>query len=231
VWTCPLSRYDASAEALQLLLCSEERTRLERFAFERDRRRFALSHGLLRLILSGYVGEAPEKLLFDIAPRGKPSLVLRKRSGPDLRFSLSHSGGMALVAVACGREVGVDVEEIRADVHDLELAKRFFAPAEAQVIAEATGDFRRRLFYRYWTAKEAFLKGRGGGISDGLDRFEILWQTDGGLGRIRCIGSDAIDPRWLVQELKFEEALMGAVAVEGDGWQLQQCRLPSFSFS
>jgi 4'-phosphopantetheinyl transferase len=230
VWTCLLSHYESYAKELDRLLSREERTRLERFAFERDRRRFALSHGFLRLILSSYAGEAPERLQFDQSPRGKPCLV-QQRSGVDLRFSLSHSGAIALIAVTSARELGVDVEEMRADVHDVELAQRFFAPGESRLIAEATGERRRAMFYRYWTAKEAFLKGRGGGLSDGLDRFEVLWEPDLRSARVKLVDSGTIDPQWQVRELIVANGAIGAVAVEGDRWRLEQHGLPSDSSS
>ena len=48
----------------------------------------------------------------------------------DLRFNLSHSKGLVLYAVASGREVGVDVEQIRFVADFERITEQYFSLAE-----------------------------------------------------------------------------------------------------
>lgn len=128
VWFCPLSRYETQADRFRELLSAEEAARERRFAFPRDRRRFLLSHGLLRVILGAYAGRDPKALQFQMGAYGKPFLLDEVGTAAALRFSLSHSGDHATIAVAWVREVGVDIESSREGLNELELAQRFFLP-------------------------------------------------------------------------------------------------------
>lgn len=221
VWFCELSRYADCQVSFAAQLSDDERTRGARFAFERDRQRFILSHGLLRLLLSRYTHMEAGQIQFATGPHGKPAVTGPSVASGGIRFSLSHSGEYALVAVARGREVGVDVEVRKAERECLKLAARFFAPAESQTIASLHGDAQQRLFYRFWTAKEAYLKGRGVGLSLGLDRFEIVFDAQAPDARVRLTDSGTFDRTWQIQLLSLPNHLAGAVAVEGSDWKLQ----------
>lgn len=222
VWFCDLLRYAADRDTLAAFLSVDEQARAARFAFERDRQRFMLSHGLLRLILARYLGTAAGQIQFVTGAHGKPAVNDPSGASPSLEFSLSHSGDYALVALATGRAVGVDVELFKPEVEALKLAQRFFSPEESQAIARLQGEAQQRLFYRYWTAKEAYLKGRGVGLSLGLDRFEILFDGPSSAARVRWTDSGAFDSGWLVQSLPVSDHLAGALAVEGEGGHLRR---------
>ena len=99
-----------------------------RFHFERDRERFIAARGLLRLILARYLGASPCGLRFSTGPHGKPELAAPASA---LRFNLSHSDDLMLLAVTHGREVGVDLEFMRDDVPFETLADYYFEPEEA----------------------------------------------------------------------------------------------------
>lgn len=219
VWSCDLSRLERERATFAAFLSIEEQSRAARFAFERDRQRFILSHGLLRVILSRYVAEEPGQIQFDIGPHGKPALRHRSDTTLGVAFSLSHSGQYAAIAVANGRAVGVDVEICRLDIDSHKLAQRFFASGESQRIALAHGHEQPQTFYRYWTAKEAYLKGRGIGLSLGLDRFELLFDEQWVWAQVRSTESGTLDKDWLVQSLQIADHVTGALAVEGEDWQ------------
>lgn len=215
VWFCELSRHVECQTAFVAELSDEERARAARFAFERDRQRFILSHGLLRRVLSRYMPITAQAIQFGTGEHGKPTLSGPAGPSDDLRFSLSHSAEYALIAVARGREVGVDVEVRKANLDCLKLAERFFAPAEAQAMATLHGDAQQRLFYRLWTAKEAYLKGRGVGLSFGLERFEIVFEGESSAARVRLRDSGTVDQTWQIRSLSLPDHLAGAVAVAG----------------
>jgi 4'-phosphopantetheinyl transferase len=169
VWLVPV----AHAPEPIAILDGEERERAGRFRVDAARRRFVVSHGALRLVLSRLTGLAPESLRFTrrcghcgSTDHGKPHLS--ENSGLD--FSLSHSGGFALIAVARGRRVGADLERVRGRTDVVAIARRAFPPAErVEIESRSTDDERRAAFFRCWTRKEAYLKARGVGLAGGLD--------------------------------------------------------------
>src|SRR6059058_2243518 len=97
-------------EALTL----DDRARADRFRFESDRRRFCVARASLRLILGRYLKSKPGRLQIELGEFGKPYFVDAKAT-QGLRFNLSHSNELALMAISRDREVGVDVEYMRAD--------------------------------------------------------------------------------------------------------------------
>jgi phosphopantetheinyl transferase len=116
----------------------------------------------LRQILGAYLDEDPDAVALTIGEGGKPALV----DGSPLSFNLSHSGGLALVAVAPGGvEVGVDVERLRPRRDLVRLAARWLPEADATAVAAAPDTDRERAFYAAWTRHEARTKCTGAGLS------------------------------------------------------------------
>jgi 4'-phosphopantetheinyl transferase len=134
-----------------------EAERAARFSFDHLGRRYLRSHAALRAILRKYTGMP---LDFATAEHGKPYLP----AAPQLQFNLSHSHEMALVAVAQGFEVGVDVEWFRPLPQCMAIAERFFPPLEAAALADLALAEREQEFFRRWTGIEAKLKARGVGL-------------------------------------------------------------------
>lgn len=229
VWFCDLLQYADDQGVLAALLSGDEQARAVRFAFDRDRQRYILSHALLRLVLSRYTRKGAAQIRFSTGQHGKPAISGPGAVSDDIQFSLSHSGPYALVAVGRGRAVGADVEVLKADVDALKLAQRFFAPGESALMAKRDGEARRHLFYRFWTAKEAYLKGKGVGLSLGLDRFEVLFDGDSSPARVRWTNSGTLDSDWHIRSLALLDHLAGAVAVEGEEWDLHQFESTAFS--
>lgn len=142
--------------------------------------------------LAGHVGLAAASLVIDTGLHGKPFL-----RGLDWRFNLSHSHGIRLLAVAWGREVGVDVERIRPLRRRAALLARCFSPDEQARLASAPD----RELLRHWAAKEALVKAIGRGIAYGLSRIGIARADDGALSIARCDGPAGPAWRWHLTEL------------------------------
>lgn len=153
---------------LEALLSHSERERAARFHFERDRRRYTVSRGLLRILLGSLVQRKPASLVIEVGAHGKPSLP----SGPS--FNISHSGARWLCGYARDGRIGVDVEEHRT-LHDLDaLALDTFHPDEAAaVLAYPSGADRVGAFFRVWSRKESFIKALGLGLAYPLDGFVV----------------------------------------------------------
>ena len=153
-------------------LSSDEHARAEKFRRSEDRMSFALTRGILRCVLSRYIDTAPEKIHFEYTSFGRPCLCANLAK-PMLNFNVSHSNRWALFVLGENREIGIDVEYIRAELDIVGISRRFFSPHETHLIASAPEDERQRLFYEIWVRKEAYVKAMGKGLSIPLSRFTV----------------------------------------------------------
>ncbi|MDB5643085.1 MAG: vbsP [Hyphomicrobiales bacterium] len=165
------TRIDARGwDALLACLPDDELARAGRFRFERDRQVYIAGHALVRDMLSRQAGGARRDWRFTLGAHGKPAPVL-PADAPDLRINLSHTLGVAVVALAWGADVGVDVEWM-SRTNDLDrIAHRFFAPDECRQFDAAAPEARRELFFAFWTLKEAYIKATGLGLAMPLADF------------------------------------------------------------
>jgi 4'-phosphopantetheinyl transferase len=170
VWAIPLNADGERLRSFETLLSADERRRAAAFRIAALGPRFVAAHGALRMVLAQYIGERPEKIEFGSEHRGKPSLA-GMHSEARLKFNLSHSADLALVAVVNDCEVGVDVEQVREVKELAALAERYFHPSEVADVMSAMN--RSAAFFRHWTAKEAVLKAFGSGITERLDHFQV----------------------------------------------------------
>jgi 4'-phosphopantetheinyl transferase len=225
VWRAALARPPAEVEALKALLSEDELRRAGRFHFERDRSAFVVARATLREILSLYVGLPPRLLRFSYNAFGKPELT-GVAGETRLRFNLSHSGGLALYAVAAGREVGVDVEAMREGVACEELAVNYFSRREAAVLHALPEGERRRAFFECWARKEAYIKARGKGLSLPLDSFDVSLAPGEPAALLATREDEHGASSWSLRELDAGAGYAAAVAAEGVGWRLRCWRWP-----
>ncbi len=178
VWCSSLDaiRDPALVDSYRSLLSLEEAERHSRFLREEDRNQFLLSRALVRDVLSQYVGMQPSALVFTQNEFGKPSLT--SSADRPITFSLSHTRGLSVCAVALERPIGVDVESLQRTSCHPDIARRFFASSEADFLDRFDGDRKRTEFLRLWTLKEAFVKARGKGLSIPLDSFAMALSSD-----------------------------------------------------
>lgn len=227
VWRGRLDRPQPELTRWWALLSNDERQRANRYHFERDRRRFIVGRGLLRLLLSRYLYLPPEQIELAYNAYGKPEIAPRSNQTP-LSFNLSHSQDLALFAIADGRPVGVDLEYMRADLADEQIAARFFAPAEVEALRAQPEGQRVAAFFRCWTRKEAFIKARGEGLSLPLDQFEVSLDPD--TAALLRTADPAEAERWRLEPLAPAPDYAAAIAVEGRHWQLRCWELPGSEF-
>jgi 4'-phosphopantetheinyl transferase len=168
LWSSPVDACPELEEAQQTL-SPEERTRAGRFHFEQDRVRFVARRAFLRSVLASYVGIEPGKIRLRTSRFGRPELD--PHCG--IFFNASHSEGLAIVAVAVGRPVGVDIERIRPIADALEMADRFFTRTEVELLRSTPEACRAEVFLTIWTRKESYAKAMGVGLSMPFDRFDV----------------------------------------------------------
>jgi 4'-phosphopantetheinyl transferase len=162
-------------------LCVDERRRMARFRRASDARRWGLARGVTRKVLASYIGVPTSEVVFHLGESGKPTL---EGVGDGLHFNVSHCGPMALLAVARGYEVGVDVERIREGLHEGAIAQRVLGDEAGRLAMIASPEDRTRAFFRSWVRHEAVVKCRGVGLLDlaGEEPIDDLWIEDIDLG-------------------------------------------------
>ncbi len=198
-------------EALTL----EDRARADRFRFDSDRRRFCVARASLRLILARYVKAKPARLQIEPGEYGKPFFADAK-STQGLRFNLTHSKELALIAVSRDREVGVDVEYMRSDFVTDEVAAHFFSASEAEEFRAVPRELRTQSFFNCWTRKEAYIKARGEGLYCPLDRFDVSVAAGTRAALLNSrVAPNEVD-RWRLEELKPAKGYAATLAVEGE---------------
>jgi 4'-phosphopantetheinyl transferase len=220
VWAFELEASVACLDQCRQTLCSAEQARAARFVHARSRDDFVVAHGVLRRLLGRYTGTAARDLRFSSAPNGKPALD-PSSSDAGISFNMTHSHGRALIAISDGREIGIDLEKVKSHVKALAIAQRYFARAERVAIESAPPPLQAQVFFRYWVAKEALLKGQGIGLRFPIDEFEVQFDAENSIARVCAGESSRLSADWKVHMLPFEADWAGAVAVRGADWTLR----------
>lgn len=198
-----LARLDlprAEASAAWLLLGEAERRHALRLGV--GAARWVAARAALRRALGRALGVAPERIAFSTGRDGKPRLAAGP--GDDVRFSLSHSGRFALVALRLAHEVGVDLEEVRDGVDGAAIVRDQFTAAERDEAGRLAAGDPRAGFFRAWARREALAKAAGRGLVS------------------------PVDPRvaacFRVRELPGIPGYAAAIASEGDDWTVRFVR-------
>ena len=148
------------------MLSPDEQMRRQSFRRPLSAHNFLLQRILLRQALAQYVGSEPHQLEFAAGPLGKPILMHPVSKG--LCFSLSHVGALAVLAIARGHGLGVDVEAwTRADAA-MRISAHFFSHAERAQLGRSDAASYDAL--KLWALKESAVKAIGGTIWDGLSK-------------------------------------------------------------
>jgi 4'-phosphopantetheinyl transferase len=219
VWRVSLAQTESCLQSLQQTLSTDERAKADRFRFPKDRSQFIVSRGALRAILSRYLNISSHILRFDYNPYGKPSLIVAQ-GGNTLRFNLSHSRGMALIAITKNRDIGVDIEGINPNFSCLEIAEKFFSPLENSVLRSLPEHLQPTAFFTCWTRKEAYIKAVGKGLSIPLNQFDVSLAPGEPAALLNVEGNPEEASKWSLIELFPSSDMVAAVAVAGDCWKL-----------
>jgi 4'-phosphopantetheinyl transferase len=215
----PLDVPEQRLAALRATFSGRDAARYTSFAHEEHRVRWGAARGTLREVLGSALGVLPAQVSFRYGGHGKPEVP-----GSALRFNISHSGGLALIALA-QVEVGVDVELPRPRRTD-GIARRFYAPAEVErLFAVEDEAARRELFFRLWTCKEAFLKATGEGLSRSTRSYQIDLD-EAGARLAWATGIPDAAQRYSVHPLEPGDPYRAALVAEGQGLGLRRYRWP-----
>ena len=211
VWTARLVDDPLTTADLLRLLDQAERTRAAQLSFEHDRVRFIQAHGVVRQILAGYSDADAATLTLARNRHGKPYLVPRA-NGPNLQFSVSHSGNCCMLAVRLDHSIGLDVEKVRDLPQAMDIAQSYFTPAESRGLAALLGTARRDAFFVLWTHKEAMVKGLGIGLAANFGRVEFDLDPVGRPRLVAWDGDRSVAQRWSIVRLDPAPGYVAAMA-------------------
>ena len=207
LWFLPLDLSVEERQALTESLDGEERMRWSRLRTGGDR--WAVAHGARRHVLAAYLDQPPAQLRFERGPLGKPWLL----GSMGLRFNSSSRGGLALLAVANGLELGVDLEREDTAADPDVVAREFLSDLDRAAIAAAPVLERRRAFARAWSRHEALRKLHGVGLGDPLPPRTgsapwVVRNVNAPAGHAAAVA--APDTGWRVRVREFSELLQRA---------------------
>jgi 4'-phosphopantetheinyl transferase len=193
-------------------LSHDEEARAAAMAEPREAEAWRTARIALRLQLESIVGEDLRRIPFKAGPGGKPQLARRHGA---LDFSLSHSGGHVLIAIADPGPVGVDLERLRPLAIAADRREAILAAAAATVPGPRRDeDLADADFLQAWVRLEALAKARGSGIG-------LLLRHLGLTGHRRRRGATAAgqaaaallrDDGLMVQDLALPAGLFAAVS-------------------
>jgi 4'-phosphopantetheinyl transferase len=208
IWTMPTHAAEPVVAELERVLSKDELERASRFRFPHLTGAYVITHGVLRLLLARYLDHDPAGISFEYGVRGKPAVSKNRQ----LDFNLTHSEGLAAVAVTAECALGLDLEHLRPIPDIEEIAGRYFCPEEAAEILSLAPGEREQAFFRCWTRKEAYVKAVGDGLFCPLDSFQVTTQADKP-ARIVHIARDRVAAgRWTLHDLSLAPDYIAALA-------------------
>ncbi len=215
LWSVDLDDVATRPEVLQVV-SPADREMSGRLSTEILRRRFIARRAATRHILGASSGLPPAELQIvrrcwycGARDHGRPEVV-----GTPIEFSVSSSGGRAVVAIADTR-VGVDIEidDARGSLAP-ELPRTVLAPQEWALLESLPDADRARTFLQMWVAKEAVLKADGRGLSVDPRLVDTSAIITGGVGYL-CLDGTTWTVQSVVPAVAAARRVHGAVAELG----------------
>ena len=224
VWAWNLDR--SPLESDWQILSEAELVRARRFVFPQDRDRYVRAHSAMRRLLSHYSGKPPGQITLDSNSYGKPQMECDPGTHP-IQFNLTHSAGLAALAISLGYPLGIDIERIRPI--DSDVAAHHFSPHELVILNRLPAPMWLPGFYRCWTSKEALLKGEGMGLNLPLDGFDVEVHPLRPASLIAVAPQTNISLAWSLVELQPADHFVGTLAVHDPAKTFQRTSLQCFS--
>ena len=223
VWHTSAGQWKNNLNELDSVLSQEEISRKGKLISQNRQEDYIISRGVLRSILAQYLEVAAENVPLKTYPNGKPYLP-----GSNLNFNLSHSEGLFLYGFVLDVPIGVDLQQVYPISNINTIIKNYFSPYEQQILATEKKTRLKDLFFRIWTAKEAYLKGTGEGFQRPANSFSICNKTNGLLNfELREDTTAPNNVGWNIRELHLAGDYKAAVAAKG---QIIHIQCQAFTF-
>ncbi len=219
VWCIALRASTDEMTYYQSLLSQDEKERADRFYFERDRNRYIVGRGVLRTLLGSYLGIEAHKIRIIYGPHGKPMLQ-EMFHNKHFQFNLSNSNDWAVMVFGWDTPLGIDLEHMRPFDEADDFARHYYSMRETALLNSLSGDQKWDAFFKFWTAKESFLKAKGSGLTFPLNQVEISLGS-GNDARIASINGDLQQAaKWRLETFNPIAGYQAAIAVEKNQGQI-----------
>lgn len=211
IWQISLAVSEDTSQRYFSCLSETEKARANRFRFADDKRRFVVARGTLRHLLAQQLKQTPQAVNFCYGEFGKPGIESTQNSATQsLQFNISHSGEVALCALARQRAVGIDIEKIKPMQRlDSMMARCLVAKEQARVEQENTAN-QTRAFLQHWTCKEAYLKAIGLGLTQSMKSVEVSFNPP----QLVTVPNDCSEG-WQLHTVAVPNGYAGALVVAG----------------
>jgi len=211
IWRVPLDTPGIKLTDLWNFLDDEERNRVQKFHFVQDQNRFVVRHGILRMILSTYLSIQPNQICYGYGVNGKP--YIQNSNESDLQFNLTHSKNLAMVALTCKHQIGIDIEQCDYFAEIDHLIQTHFNSHEQSFVNQFSSQEKVAFFYNWWTFWEAFGKARGSGLLQSANQENEL-----SIDLLNTRGVDLFTDKekqsWSYRKLSPASGYVGAVVSE-----------------
>jgi 4'-phosphopantetheinyl transferase len=196
------------------LLDDREQAKKNKFVFCYLKKRYAITHGILRDLLSNYLNVTNEKICLSYSDFGKPHL---KYYSSGLKFNLSHSGEIAIFGLAKNIEVGVDIEQVRNTFNE-GVREYVLSESEKSTFDKLRLEEKQLTFLNIWTCKEAILKALGTGLSKSMADIELTLEHQIPKARVK---DHNILKQFFLQKFEINSEYVGAVAADTSFFDLK----------
>lgn len=169
IYIVNITKCKLNTTQLDQYLSTEEKNQANKYCTNCLRRRYIISHGILRCILSYYVKQHPRDIEFSYGEYGKPFL-----KDSNIQFNMSHSHDIVSYAIALNHRVGIDVELHDNNLDVQEFASLVFTPTEYSFFTSLDAHEKLSFFYHIWTKKESLVKANGQGLSYPINTIESM---------------------------------------------------------
>ncbi|MEY3297155.1 MAG: hypothetical protein RLZZ597_415 [Cyanobacteriota bacterium] len=192
----------------------DEQAYADRIQHRRTKHNFGVGRTLLRQWLSQVTGYPAHRLTLGTGPHGKPFLV----EDPSLQFNLSHGGDWLAMVLSDHQPVGIDLEPIQPRRRLPQLCRRYLSPEETRQVLALPSDQSHTQFLRYWTCKEAYVKGLGVGLTIPLNTVELSLPLGPQPTEPQVIASaQGLEPGWQLYQWQPTPGCAAALAFHEQG--------------
>ena len=209
VWMTQVLTAQNAMPFLESCLDAHDRERAARFHFAEDRARYVLGRALVRNILGRYLAQAPETIALTYTDHGQPYFP----GDETMRFSITHAHDLVAVALTANAQIGIDIEYVERKLNLNELAGRILSADDFGAFKALPGSEKEAEFFRVWTRKEAYLKARGEGISEGLQKISVSFGPDE-VTSLADTRDESTAQKWRMHKLSLPAEYMGALACD-----------------
>ncbi len=215
IWVAFVAEVSDADLAVQFdrVLIEDERQQHAKFRFEKDRRRYLVTRSLVRYVLSRYAPVQPADWRFASSDFGRPFIVDPHSAVQDLTFNISHSDQVVMLGMTRGRQLGIDVEDLRRNV-PLDIAESCFSAIEIEQLRSLPPAVQQQRFLDFWTLKESYIKARGKGLSLPLEKFGFELSAERQVHAYFDASLNDSPRNWTFWQWRPSEANIAALCVE-----------------